>query len=106
MNHETRLANVEAQCLAIMAPLQGLDGVSVRMMDNTIGHQPFGVELIVDKSATGYSNDELVDLLKEGDPRIWVRTTEPGAPIVMHGFGLGPGEAELVGETIAKILSS
>ena len=105
MNHETRLADVEAQCVAIMAPLRGLPGVSVRMMDNTIGHQPFGVELKIDKPVTGFTTDELADVLREGDPRIWVRTTEPGAPIVMHGFGLAPGEAELVGETIAKTLS-
>jgi L-seryl-tRNA(Ser) seleniumtransferase len=106
MDHETRLATIEQECATIMKPLEGLPGVEVTMMGNTIGHQPFGVELKLDKDATGYTTDELVDVLKDGDPRIWVRTTEPGAPIVLHAFGLNAGEAQLVGETIAGLVKT
>jgi D-glucosaminate-6-phosphate ammonia-lyase len=105
MDHESRLAEIEQECQAMLKPLQGLSGVKARMLDNTIGHQPFGVEFTVDKSVTGISTDELADMLREGDPRIWVRTTEHNGPITLHAFGLNPGEAQIVGDTIAHALS-
>jgi L-seryl-tRNA(Ser) seleniumtransferase len=105
MDHETRLAEVEQQCQLMLKPLQGVAGVSAKLLSNTIGHQPFGVEFTVDKSVTGHSSDELVDILKDGDPRIWTRTVVPNGAITLHAFGLNPGEAELVGETIADVLS-
>ena len=65
MDHESRLAEIEQQCQVMMKPLQNVPGVSARMLDNTIGHQPFGVEFTVDKDVTGYSSDELVEELAQ-----------------------------------------
>lgn len=105
MNHEERLAETEQKCRNIIAPLQGIPGVSVQMLSNTIGHQPFGVNLELDPAVTGITKDELVQNLKEGSPRIWTRSREADGPIVLHVFGLNEGEDKIVGQAIADALS-
>ena len=100
LDHESRLAAAEQESLAIIKPLQGLPGVTATLIDNIIAHQPFGVTISVDEDVVGFSNDELVDKLKAMDPPVWTRTTD-NAPLMIHVFGLNPGEAEVVGESIA-----
>ncbi len=100
LDHESRLAAAEQESLAIIKPLQGLPGVTATLIDNIIAHQPFGVTISVDEDVVGFSNDELVDKLKAMDPPVWTRTTD-NAPLMLHVFGLNPGEAEVVGESIA-----
>jgi hypothetical protein len=74
------------------------------MMDNIIGHQPYGVTLEVDATITGISCHEIVDQLKAGDPPIWTRVREGDTGIVLHAFGLNEGEDKVVGATIAALL--
>ena len=100
LDHESRLAAAEQESLAIIKPLQGLPGVTATLIDNIIAHQPFGVTISVDEDVVGFSNDDLVDKLKAMDPPVWTRTTD-NAPLMIHVFGLNPGEAEVVGESIA-----
>ena len=80
-------------------------GVSVEMMDNIIGHQPFGVVLRVDKDTTGLSAQDVVDKLKAGDPPIWTRVREGESWMVLHAFGLNEGEDKIVGERIAALFN-
>ena len=75
------------------------------MLDNVIGHQPFGLELSVDESVAGMSAQEVVDKLKEGDPPIWTRVREGEQNIVIHMFGLAEGEEVIVGERIRDLFS-
>ena len=103
MNHEERLAYVEQQCQNVLAPLQGIPGVSAQMLDNVIGHQPFGVEIRVDADQAGLSVHDVVDRLKEGHPPIWTRVREDEDFIVIHGFGLREGEDKIVGQRIAAL---
>lgn len=100
LDHESRLAAAEQESMAIIKPLQDLPGVSATLIDNIIAHQPFGVTVSVDEDVVGFNNNELVDKLKAMDPPIWTRTTD-NAPLMIHVFGLNPGEAEIVGESIA-----
>ena len=101
MDHESRLAEAEQRSQTIIAPLKNIPGLKAEMMDNIIGHQPFGVHLEVDPEAAGFSAQDLVDRLKAGDPPIWTRVREGENHIDIHVFGLYEGEERVVGERIA-----
>ena len=105
MNHEERLASVEARCQTLLGILKGTEdkGLKGVMLDNVIGHQPFGLELNVDEAVAGMSAQEVVDKLKEGDPPIWTRVREGEENIVIHMFGLAEGEEVIVGERIRDL---
>jgi len=104
MNHEERLADTEEKCRNMLTPLQGIPGVKAQLMDNIIGHQPYGVTLEVDPAVTGMSCHDVVDRLKQGDPPIWTRVREGDSGIILHAFGLNEGEDRLVGDRIAALL--
>ena len=103
MNHEERLAETETKCRNMLDPLRGIAGVTVELIDNIIGHQPYGVTLEVNSSVTGISAHDVVDLLKAGDPPIWTRVREGDTGIVLHAFGLNEGEDKIVGQRIAAL---
>ena len=104
INHEERLATIERRSGSIIKALTGIDGVQVSMIDNIIGHQPFGVQLRVDEKITGISLQNIVDKLKEGTPPIWTRVREDEDFISLHIFGLKEGEEKIVGCRIAELL--
>ncbi len=102
MNHEERLDAAEGQSEAIIKPLKGIPGVTAELNTNIMGHQPFGVFVSVDPDVVGFTNDDLVARLKDGDPSIFTRVQEDR--LAIHVFGLGEGEAELVGDAIAAVV--
>ena len=104
INHEERLASIEERSGRIIKLLGGMEGVEVSMIDNIIGHQPFGVQLRVDEKITGVSLHDIVDKLKAGDPPIWTRVREEEDFMALHIFGLKEGEEEIVGSRIAELL--
>ena len=104
MNHEERLADTEAKCRNMLAPLQGIPGVDAELIENIIGHQPYGVTLEVDSTLTGISCHDIVARLQAGDPPIWTRVREGDSGIILHAFGLNDGEDKVVGERIAALL--
>ena len=57
----------------------------------------------MDADVVGFDNEVLVMKLRELDPPIWTRTMD-NAPLQIHVFGLNPGEAELVGKSIAQVV--
>ena len=101
MDHESRLAEMEQKSHAILAPLQGIPGLKTNMIENIIGHQPFGVRLDVDPEVAGFTTQDLVDRLKAGDPPIWTRIREGDEHIAIHVFGLYEGEEKIVAQRIA-----
>ena len=102
LNHEERLDAAEGQSEAIIKPLKGIPGVTAELNTNIMGHQPFGVFVSVDPDVVGFTNDDLVARLKDGDPSIFTRVQEDR--LAIHVFGLGEGEAELVGDAIAAVV--
>ncbi len=102
LNHEERLSAAESQSQAIITPLKGLPGVTAELNTNIMGHQPFGVFVSLDPDVVGFTNEDLVDKLKNGDPSIWTRVPDGETRLELHVFGLGEGEAELVGQAIAE----
>ena len=103
MNHEERLARVEQQSQAVMAAVDNIPGIKVQMLENIMGHQPFGVRLDFDSNVHGLTSQDVVRKLKEGDPPIWTRVREGEDFIVIHMFGLNDGEERIVGERIADL---
>ena len=103
MNHEERLAETETKCRNMLDPLRGIPGVTVELIDNIIGHQPYGVTLEVDSRVAGFSAHDVVDRLKAGDPPIWTRVREGDTGIILHAFGLNEGEDKIVGQRIAAL---
>ncbi|MBI4311779.1 MAG: hypothetical protein HY681_08355 [Chloroflexi bacterium] len=103
MDHEERLAKAERQSRAVMAPLRGIRGVKTQLIDNIIGHQPYGVKVEFDAKACGFTGQQVVDRLKAGDPPIWTRVREGEDFILIHVFGLYEGEDRIVGERIAAL---
>ena len=99
LNHEERLDFAEGQSEAIIRPLKEIPGVTAELNTNIKAHQPFGVFVSVDPDIVGFTNDDLVDKLRDGEPSIWTRVQD--GRLVLHVFGLGEGEAELVGNAIA-----
>ena len=104
IDHEERLAQAEQQCRTIMAPLRGILGVEVELIDNVTGHLPYGVHLEVDPAVSGLTVHEVVERLKAGDPPIWTRVRDGEHWIDIHVFGLGDGEDKIVGERISALL--
>ena len=103
MNHEERMADTETKCRNMLSPLLGIPGLTVELINNIIGHQPYGVTLEVDSDVTGITAHNVVDLLKAGEPPIWTRVREGDTGIVLHTFGLNEGEDKIVGERIAAL---
>ena len=103
IDHEDRLAQAEQESMAIINELRDVPGVNASLIDNIVAHQPFGVTVGVDADVVGFDNEALVMKLRELDPPIWTRTMD-NAPLQIHVFGLNPGEAELVGKSIAQVV--
>ena len=79
--------------------MKGIPGVRAELNTNIKAHQPFGVFISVDPDVVGFTNEDLVAKLRDGDPSIWTRVQND--QLNLHVFGLGEGEAELVGNAIA-----
>ena len=103
MNHEDRLADAEQRSRNILDAVAGIPGLTGTLIDNVIGHQPYGLELRVDPAIAGMTVYDLRDRLKDGDPPIWTRVRDDEDFIIIHMFGLNPGEDRIVGERIAAL---
>ena len=73
------------------------------MITNSIGHQPFGVELHIDPAVNGMTAEDVVERLKAGDPPVWTRVRDGENFIIMHVFGLSEGQDTYVGQRIASL---
>ena len=103
MNHEDRLADAERRTRVILGAVDGVPGLKAEMIDNVIGHQPYGLTIRVDPAVAGFDIYELRDRLKDGDPPIWTRVRDGEDFIIIHMFGLNEGEDQIVGERIAAL---
>ncbi|MCY3690499.1 MAG: aminotransferase class V-fold PLP-dependent enzyme [Chloroflexota bacterium] len=103
MNHEDRLADSERRSRAILGAVVGIPGLRAELIDNVIGHQPYGLKLWVDPTVAGFDIYDLRDRLKDGDPPVWTRVRDEDDFIAIHMFGLNPGEETTVGERIAAL---
>ncbi len=105
MNHENRLSDIESRTKTIISSLKNIPGVKAELIENVIGHQPFGLNVSVDYKITGLSSEDVVNILKNGNPPIWTRVKESENFITIHMFGLNDGEEHIVANRIAEIFS-
>jgi len=101
MDHETRLSNIEEQSMTLINILSKCPYIEATMIDNIIGHQPFGVKISIKNHKL--TVHDLVNLLKNGTPSIWTRVVGENDFIEIHMFGLKAGEEKIVGEKIVEI---
>ena len=101
MDHETRLSNIEKQSMTLINILSKSPYIEATMIDNIIGHQPFGVKISIKNHKL--TVHDLVNLLKNGTPSIWTRVVGENDFIEIHMFGLKAEEEKIVGEKIVEI---
>jgi len=102
MNHEERLAGLDARINAITAQLGGVPGLKATPERQTVGGSSYGVRLELDPAVTGKTPDDLVAALKEGDPPIWTRAIR--GTILIAVQCLNEGEDDIVGRRISEAL--
>ena len=105
MNHEERLSIEETKTLNIINLLKNIKGVKVEMINNIIGHQPFGLFLDIDTSVYKTTNSEFVEILKNSTPSIWTRVPDGEKSILIHVFGMNNEQSNIVGEVIKNELN-
>ena len=84
MNHEERLSIAEKKTFNIINELKNIEGITVKLIDNIIGHQPFGLSLDIDDKFFATNNEKFVEILKNSDPQIWTRVPDGENTIVIH----------------------
>ena len=104
MNHEERLSLEETKTLNIINQLKGIKGITVNVIDNIIGHQPFGLSLDIDTNFYKTSNQDFVEVLKDSNPPIWTRVPDGEKNIVIHVFGMNIEQSEIVAKMIKEKL--
>lgn len=104
MNHEERLTSAEKKSLHIINSLRKIEGVEVNLIDNIIGHQPFGLSLDIDEKFFNTNNEKFVEILKNSNPQVWTRVPDGEKSIIIHVFGMNQEQSEIVAEVIKKEL--
>ena len=104
MNHEERLSLEETKTLNIINDIQNIEGIDVKIIDNIIGHQPFGLSLDIDSKKYNTDNHDFVEILKNSNPSIWTRVPDGEDSIVIHVFGMNTDQSNIVGKVIKEKL--
>ena len=104
LNHEERLSFEETKTLNIINQIKNIEGVDVNIIDNIIGHQPFGLSLDIDSNIYKTTNEEFVEILKNSTPPIWTRVPDGEKTIVIHVFGMNLEQSNIVGRIIKEKL--
>tara|TARA_B100000579_G_scaffold437191_1_gene465578 strand:- start:11166 stop:12323 length:1158 start_codon:yes stop_codon:yes gene_type:complete len=104
MNHEERLSLEETKTLNIINDIQNIEGIDVKIIDNIIGHQPFGLSLNIDSKKYNTDNHDFVEILKNSNPSIWTRVPDGEDSIVIHVFGMNTDQSNIVGKVIKEKL--
>ena len=104
MNHEERLSVEETKTLNIVNLLKEIKGIKVEIINNIIGHQPFGLSLDIDSSIYDTTNIDFVEILKNTSPSIWTRVPDDEKHIVIHVFGMNDEQSNIVAKVIKNEL--
>ena len=104
LNHEERLSYEESKTLNIVNDIKDIDGLEVKIIDNIIGHQPFGLNIDIDTKKIKSNNLDFVDVLKNSEPSIWTRVPDGKDTIEIHVFGMTLDQSKIVGKVIKEKL--
>ncbi|MEM7127971.1 MAG: L-seryl-tRNA selenium transferase [Chloroflexota bacterium] len=106
-DHDAEYARCEAQAKTIVTSLQGIDGVMAEIVPPEETQSRFHFARIrVDQKILGMSGYDFILALKNGEPSIHPleRELDDGA-VVVHPFGLQPGDDELVVARVREIVA-
>ena len=104
MNHEERIAKLDAKLTTIERAVTGIPGVDVNADRDPTGASVFNLMLDINESVTGVSEEEVVARLKDGDPPIWTRVNPYFGGLQVGTVGLNDGEEQVVAERLAAVL--
>jgi len=104
LNHEERLSFEETKTLNIINEIKNIEGIEVNIIENIIGHQPFGLSLNIDTNIYKTTNEEFVEILKNSNPPIWTRVPDGEKTIVIHVFGMNLEQSNIVARVIKEKL--
>ena len=102
MNHEDRLAGLDARTDTIARHLRGISGLKATPARDTVGGSSYGLRLELDPAIAGMTLDDLVEALKAGDPPVWTRVLR-GAMLISVQC-LNEGEDDIIGRRTAEAL--
>jgi L-seryl-tRNA(Ser) seleniumtransferase len=104
-DHKAEWRRWEQRVQAIAAALAGLEAVRTEPYVPEIANESPHLRVSWDDKAIPLKNADVVRKLREGDPPIEVRSSEPDKPVIeMAVWMLRPGEERVVGKRVRRIL--
>ncbi len=104
MNHEERIAKLDAKLTHIEKAITGIPGVRIEADRDPTGASVFNLMLHIDEGVTGISEDEVVARLKDGDPPVWTRVNPYFGGMQVGMVGLDDGEELVVADRMSAAL--
>jgi len=104
MNHEERIAKLDAKLTHIEKAITGIPGVRIEADRDPTGASVFNLMLHIDEDVTGISEDEVVARLKDGDPPVWTRVNPYFGGMQVGMVGLNDGEEQVVADRLSAVL--
>lgn len=105
LDHEKLIRDYEEQVAMIVQEFSTHPGVHARRLFPSEAGQPHGrVELVFDEKVLGISRDEILQLLLDDEPAVFLAAGGETS-VVINPQTLQPGEAEVVVRQIKKVLS-
>ncbi|MFP6680087.1 MAG: aminotransferase class V-fold PLP-dependent enzyme [Dehalococcoidia bacterium] len=104
MNHEERIAKLDAKLTHIEKAITGIPGVRIEADRDPTGASVFNLMLHIDEDVTGISEDEVVARLKDGDPPVWTRVNPYFGGMQVGMVGLNDGEELVVADRLSAVL--
>lgn len=104
MNHEERIAKLDAKLTHIEKAITGIPGVRIEADRDPTGASVFNLMLHIDEDVTGISEDEVVARLKDGDPPVWTRVNPYFGGMQVGMVGLNDGEELVVADRLSAAL--
>lgn len=96
-------ANYRLMSQHVVDRIQGIPGVSARVMHDYDHHYPQAV-ITLTHEWRGPNRDEIHARLLAGSPRIYLSALEPGNILAIDPINLQPGEVEIVADTLRAAL--
>ena len=102
MNHEDRIAEYEARVGGLRVALGDAPGISLE--DLTDDGPVEGLTIIVDPDVVGLTGADVVEMLRDGNPSIWVREHEAGDRFSIRLLTLRQDAEQVIVERLHQIL--
>ena len=103
MNHEDRIAEYEARVAGLRVALRDISGVALE--DLTDDGPVEGLTVVVDPDVARMTGAEVVEMLRDGNPSIWVREHDAGDRFAIRLLTLRQEDESVIVDRLHEILS-